>query len=188
MRSRAKSGARLSHGGGFRPEPGHRDENTGRRRGRMLGYGELRLLILALIAERPSHGYELIKSVEERFGGSYTPSPGVLYPTLSWFDDVGYAISEVGDGNRKSYRITAEGEAYLRANRAAVDALLARCQGGRRGAPAAVAKAMDDLKAALRGQLRRHDVREADVARIVAVLQDAARRIDDGRQPISEKP
>src|SRR5262245_17752487 len=64
------------------------------RGGRLFDYGELRLLILALIAEAPSHGYELIKSIEERFGGSYTPSPGVIYPTLSWLDDMGYAVIE----------------------------------------------------------------------------------------------
>lgn len=148
----------------------------------MLDYGELRLLILAIIAERPRHGYELIKSVEERFGGSYTPSPGVLYPTLSWLDDVGYATVETGDGSRKSYRITPEGEAFLAANRVTVEAVLAR--GGafadhpRRGAPAEVAGAMDGLKSALRSVLRREGVSQAEVARVVAILQDAARRIE----------
>lgn len=54
----------------------------------------LRLLILALIADQPRHGYELIKAIEERLGGSYSPSPGVIYPILSWLDDVGYATVE----------------------------------------------------------------------------------------------
>ena len=92
----------------------------------LFDYGELRLLLLAMIAERPCHGYELIKAIEERFGGSYTPSPGVIYPTLSWLDDMGYAAIEAEEAGRKHYRITSEGEAFLVANREAADALLAR--------------------------------------------------------------
>ncbi len=161
-------------------EPRHH----GRRRGgRMLDYGELRLLLLAIIAERPSHGYELIKSVEERFGGSYTPSPGVLYPTLAWLDDVGYTVSETGESNRKTFRITPEGEAFLLANRTAIHALLARGGSmgeGRPRGPAPVMRAMDNLKSALRHKLRHGDVAEADVARIAAIIEDAARRIDSG--------
>src|SRR5690606_20422761 len=84
------------HGPDPHPDPhddhGHRGfghfgrhrHGGGRRGGRAFDYGELRLLILSMIAARPSHGYELIKAVEERFGGSYSPSPGVIYPTLSW--------------------------------------------------------------------------------------------------------
>lgn len=147
----------------------------------MLDYGELRLLLLAIIAERPSHGYELIKSVEERYGGSYTPSPGVLYPTLAWLDDVGYTVSETGEGNRKTFRITPEGEAFLRANRAAVEALLSRggpMGEGRRRGPAPVMQAMDSLKSALRHKLRQGEIAEADVARIAAIIEDAARRIE----------
>ena len=104
----------------------HRHHHGGRHGGRLFDYGELRLLLLAMIAERPRHGYELIKAIEERFGGSYTPSPGVMYPTLSWLDDMGYAAIEAEEGGRKRYRITTEGEAFLVANRAAADALLSR--------------------------------------------------------------
>src|SRR5271163_5272853 len=97
----------------------HRHHHRGRRHGRLFDYGELRLLILAMIAEQPRHGYELIKVIEERFGGSYTPSPGVIYPTLSWLDDMGYAAVDAEASGRKRYRLTAEGEAFLVANRAA---------------------------------------------------------------------
>lgn len=61
-----------------------------------------------MIAERPRHGYELIKEIEERFGGAYSPSPGVIYPTLSWLDDMGYAAIEPEASGRKLYRITSE--------------------------------------------------------------------------------
>ncbi len=66
-----------------------------------------------MIAEQPCHGYELIKAIEETFGGRYSPSPGVIYPTLAWLDDMGYAAIEAEDGGRKRYSITAEGEAFL---------------------------------------------------------------------------
>ncbi len=171
----------------------HHDEDRshqGRRRGgRMLDYGELRLLILAIISRRPSHGYELIKAVEEHFGGSYAPSPGVLYPTLAWLDDIGYAVAETGEGNRKSYRITQEGEAYLAANHLAIERLLARCgsngEGMRSGAPEVVARAMDQLKTALRGRLKGRAVSESDIERIAAIVRDAAHRIENIEQPVS---
>ena len=66
-----------------------------------------------------------MKAIEERMGGGYSPSPGVIYPTLSWLEDMGYAGAR-GRGGRKSYRITAEGEAFLAANRAALGEIDAR--------------------------------------------------------------
>src|SRR5947209_8168474 len=104
-------------------ERAHRHHHGGRRGSRPFDYGELRLLALAMIAERPCHGYELMKAIEERMSGSYSPSPGVMYPTLSWLDDMGYVAVEAQDTGRKRYSITAEGEAFLVANRATVDAL-----------------------------------------------------------------
>ena len=76
-----------------------------------------------MIAEQPRHGYELMKAIEERMGGGYSPSPGVIYPTLSWLEDMGYARWRPRP-RRKRYRITGEGEAFLAANRAGVDDLL----------------------------------------------------------------
>src|SRR4051812_30777633 len=72
----------------------HHQHHRGRHGGRLFDYGELRLLVLAMIAEQPRHGYELMQVIEERTGGSYSPSPGVIYPTLSWLEDMGYAHVE----------------------------------------------------------------------------------------------
>ena len=108
----------------------------GRRGHRLFDYGELRLLALAMIAGQPRHGYELMKAIEDRMGGSYSPSPGVIYPTLSWLEDMGYAAVESEAVGRKRYRITGEGEAFLAANRPAVEALLSRT--GEPGAGGAV--------------------------------------------------
>jgi DNA-binding PadR family transcriptional regulator len=134
----------LGHGGGRhggRPGgTGHGPEGRKRRGARLFDYGELRLLVLALIAKAPAHGYELIKTIEERFGGSYTPSPGVIYPTLSWLDDMGYATVEAEAG-RKSYAITPAGQAFLDENHDAAEALFQRS--GDEGRPVAPGDAGD---------------------------------------------
>ncbi len=152
----------------------------GHRGGRPFDYGELRLLLLAMIAGKPSHGYELIKAVEERMGGSYSPSPGVIYPTLSWLDDMGYAAIETAEAGRKRYAITAEGEAFLAANRKAADELLTRAAGerGRPDAPDPVLRAMENLKLALRLRLRRGPVDAEAAAGIAAALDAAAQAVE----------
>jgi DNA-binding PadR family transcriptional regulator len=150
--------------------------------GRLFDYGELRLLLLAMIAERPWHGYELIKAIEERFAGSYSPSPGVIYPTLAWLDDMGYAAIEPVEAGRKRYRITAEGEAFLVANRAAADELLARVgPAGREGGeaiPAPMVRAMENLKLALRLRIQRGSIDAAAAEAIAAALDAAAQTVE----------
>src|SRR5215468_463531 len=93
--------------------------------GRRLASGDLRLVLLALLAERASHGYELIKALEERSGGFYSPSPGMVYPALTYLEEVGRASVEA-DGAKKLYSITTAGRDYLEANREAADAMLAQ--------------------------------------------------------------
>ncbi|MDQ0468659.1 PadR family transcriptional regulator [Labrys wisconsinensis] len=161
------------------PDPDDPGRPHGRHRGRLFDYGELRLLLLAMIAERPRHGYELIKAIEERFGGSYVPSPGVIYPTLAWLDDMGYAALEAEAAGRRLCRITAEGEAFLVANRAAADALLARAGPGE--VPAPVLRAMENLKFALRLRLRQGPLDETAADAIAAALDVAARAVEKSR-------
>jgi DNA-binding PadR family transcriptional regulator len=159
--------------------PGHRHHRGGRRRGRLFDYGEFRLLVLAMIAETPRHGYELIKAIEERFGGSYTPSPGVVYPTLSWLEDMGYAAVEA-EGGRKRYRLTEEGEAFLAENRTAADALLARTGEAAPDVPAPVLRAMENLKLALRLRLK-SALNDEAAERIAAALDTAAQTVERAR-------
>lgn len=165
------------HGGHHHHYNHHHRSRGGRRGGRAFDYGELRLLALAMIAEQPRHGYELMKAIEDRMGGSYSPSPGVIYPTLSWLEDMGYAAQEPQDGGRKRYRITSDGEAFLTANRQSTDALLSRlAQHGTDGGdaePAPVVRAMENLKLALRLRLRRGPL-ETDAAQTIAAALDAA--------------
>jgi DNA-binding PadR family transcriptional regulator len=104
-------------GGGMNPDD--------MRAGRMLAQGDLRLLALALIAEAPSHGYEIIKRVEEKTADWYSPSPGIVYPTLTYLEEAGYVTAST-EGSKKLYTITEEGRAYLEANRALVTTVLDR--------------------------------------------------------------
>src|SRR3954467_2973617 len=95
------------------------------RAGRMLEQGDLRLLALALIAEQPRHGYEIIKVLEDKTEGWYAPSPGIVYPTLTYLEEAGYVTAQA-DGAKRLYTITGEGRAYLEQNRVFVDAVLER--------------------------------------------------------------
>lgn len=92
--------------------------------GRMLASGDLRLVALYFIEQQPRHGYDLIKAIEERTGGIYVPSPGVVYPALTFLEEAGY-VTSAAEGNKRLYTITAEGKAHLADNRDAVDATLA---------------------------------------------------------------
>ena len=92
--------------------------------GRMLASGDLRLVALYLIEQQPRHGYDLIKAVEERSGGFYAPSPGVVYPALTFLEEAGYVTSAT-DGNKKLYTITEAGRAHLADNREAIEGTLA---------------------------------------------------------------
>src|SRR6266550_508074 len=112
--------------GGGRLGGHYRGGGRGGRLGRFFDHGDLRYVLLHLIAEKPRHGYELIKAIEEQFGGAYSPSPGVVYPTLTLLEELGYVTVSTGDGAKKLHEITAEGRAFLDANRRAVDALFAR--------------------------------------------------------------
>ncbi len=94
--------------------------------GRMFEQGDLKLVILRLLDEKPRHGYEIIKELEERSSGRYTPSAGAVYPTLTMLEDLGYAVATPEDGGKKVYAITDTGRAHLLENRSAVDELFQR--------------------------------------------------------------
>jgi DNA-binding PadR family transcriptional regulator len=93
------------------------------RAGRMLADGDLKLITLFLLAEAPRHGYDIIKALEERSSGFYSPSPGVVYPTLTFLEEAGFAVSST-EGNKKVFSITGEGQAHLAENRELVERVL----------------------------------------------------------------
>ncbi len=130
-----------------------------------------------MIAERPAHGYDLIKALGERMGGGYSPSPGVIYPTLTMLEEQGYATVAAADG-KKLYTATEEGKAFLQQNQAAVDAIQARIgdRARERGAepPARVIRAVENLKTALRLRLAAGPIPEERAIAIAAAIDAAA--------------
>ena len=92
----------------------------------MFEQGDLKFVILQLLDEKPRHGYDVIKELEERSGGRYTPSPGTVYPTLTLLEDMGCAIGAVEEGGKKVYSITDAGRKYLADNRSTVDDVFER--------------------------------------------------------------
>jgi DNA-binding PadR family transcriptional regulator len=158
----------------------HRDGmRRGGRGGRFFDQGDLRLVILALLAQQPRHGYEIIKEIEDRLGGAYVPSPGVVYPTLTLLEELGYATL-TAEGAKKLYTATPEGLAHLEQNRATVDALFARIDqagSGRDFAPR-IMRAMGNVKLALRLRLSAGPLDAEQVDKIAAALDAAAREIE----------
>ena len=147
----------------------------------MFESGDLRFVILALVAEKPSHGYELIKAIEEKLGGGYAPSPGVVYPTLTLLEELGYVTVEAQDGGKKLYSITAEGRAFLAENRRTVDGLFARMDQARsrggRFSPQ-IMRAMENLKTALKYRLMEGPLTEDEVQALAAAIDQAALAIE----------
>ncbi|MDQ0507389.1 PadR family transcriptional regulator [Xanthobacter agilis] len=160
---------------------GGRHGGGGGRLGRLFAHGDLHLLVLFMIAEKPRHGYEVIKSIEARVNGAYSPSPGTIYPALTLLEEQGYIKVEASEGSRKLFAITDEGTAYLAANRAQVEQMLLRMDEVRvrRGdAPPPLVRAMENLKLALRLRLERGPLSAADAQAIAEALDQAARAVE----------
>lgn len=175
----------IDHGHGHDHGPHHRGrhrgERGGRQGGRVFDHGELRLVVMALMAERPRHGYEIIKEIEDRLAGSYSPSPGVIYPTLTLLEELGHAtVEEVGGKKRNT--LTAEGAAWLASQQRAVDAALAhmsQVRASHGGGPAPqILRAMENLKLALRLRQARGPLTEAQLRGITDALDVAAVAIE----------
>ncbi|CAN7346505.1 PadR family transcriptional regulator [Variovorax sp. LjRoot84] len=153
--------------------------------GRIFGHGGLRFVLLQLIADKPSHGYELIKSIEDRLGGRYSPSPGIVYPTLTLLEETGCVSVDLADaGGRKRYSITEAGREFLAANREITDEMMARMKGGvdgagpRHGRPPQVVRAIENLKLAMRMRLAREPLTEQQAHEFAAVLDSAAQQLE----------
>jgi len=152
------------------------------RRRRMFDQGDLRFVILQLIADKPSHGYEIIKAIEEKVAGAYSPSPGIVYPTLTLLEELGLVTVADGPGTKKLYSVTDEGRATLGQNRPAIDAVFARMAEisatfGEGPAPQ-ILRAAVNLRTALKLRLSRGALTEAQIATITATLDQAAIAIE----------
>lgn len=160
---------------------GPRGEGREGRGGRIIGHGDLRLVVLALIEEQPRHGYELIKALEERTGGAYRPSPGVIYPTLSLLEDEGLIRPSEPDAARKLYELTDEGRAELEKTRDVVSRLMDRIGQAGEGADGVrprILRARANLDFALKARLSRRPIAPEEIDRIIAILDDTAAAIE----------
>jgi DNA-binding PadR family transcriptional regulator len=188
MGSKSKGGPRHHHHGGFGHGRAHGrdglddDGRGGHGRGRAFEYGKLRFVVLQLIGEKPSHGYEIIKAIEDKTDGAYAPSPGVVYPTLTLLEDLGYIAAGANDDNRRLYKITATGRKYLSENKAVVDEVTARLAAtasarSQLDAPQII-RAMQNLKTALRLKVGDSELGAAQIQAIAAALDAAAANIE----------
>jgi DNA-binding PadR family transcriptional regulator len=150
--------------------------------GRLFDNGELRFVILQLIAEKPSYGYEIIKAIEERLSGVYTPSAGVVYPTLTLLEEEGFATVTSTEGNKKLYAITEAGQKELKANQHLVDAIFARIEkvgtAFGRGRSPQIMRAMHNFKLALKLRFAQGELTKEQITRVAEIIDAAAKGIE----------
>lgn len=190
-------GGGFGRGAGGRGGPGGRgfgDEGDGRI-GRFLMQGDLRLVVLALIEKEPRHGYEIIKHIEDLTYGFYAPSPGVIYPTLTYLEEAGYVVAEA-DGNKKRYAITDEGRKFLDENRSFAATILDRLsqlaerikqrqerhERGRDGGPTlprSVDAAMLNLRETIARKLEADEKKGSEIVRLLLDFAENLERGDD---------
>jgi DNA-binding PadR family transcriptional regulator len=151
----------------------------GGRLARLLEHGDLKMLVLHLINEKPRHGYEIIKAIEDLAGGAYAPSPGVVYPTLTLLEELGQ-VESTAEGSRKSFSITPAGLEVLAQNKAAVDVILTRIAAFQpREQALPVIRAMENLKTALRLKLTCKATTPEAARKIADALDTATRQIEE---------
>jgi len=172
----------------------HRHHRGGRqpKLGRLFAHGDLRFLILKLIAEKPRHGYELIKAIEEQVAGAYSPSPGVIYPTLTLLEELDWIMASATQGSKKLFDITSDGSLALEANRTTVEAITARMaevsdsQASNASLDAKITNdtatpqlrlALDDLKRAIEYRLADEPLTKEQAGDMIAALSTAAEQI-----------
>lgn len=177
MRWRYDSDEAEAEGEGESRGPGRRG-----RRGRMFASGELRLALLALIADKPSHGYELIKEIEELTGGAYAPSPGAVYPTLQLLEDEGAIEEAEAEGAKKPFAATDKGREELSTRTEEVETLMRRL--GRHATRAEnvrspdLFRAMGNLGSVLKNRARAGKLDERTINEIVDMIDEMAKRIE----------
>ena len=159
-----------------------RERGFGRGGERLFDAGDVRLVVLKLLAEQPSYGYQLIKTMEQRLGGGYTPSAGVIYPTLTMLEEEGLASASTSE-NKKIYSVTPEGNEYLKANKERIDELFQRLdtagRGFRRGRSPEIMRAFMNLRGAVAVRLHRESVTPEQIAKITEAINAAAKAIDE---------
>lgn len=178
---------------GFGPGFGEFGRGFGRRgfargfgrggRERLFEGGDIRLVILKLLEEKPSYGYQLMKTMEERLAGGYTPSAGVIYPTLTMLEEAGLIAAVTSEGNKKVYSVTAQGVEFLESNKERLGELFARLEEAfeefRRGRSPELMKAFMNLRGAIWARLARGNATPEQIERLAGIVNQAAKAIDE---------
>jgi DNA-binding PadR family transcriptional regulator len=153
-----------------------------RRRERLFEQGDLKLVVLSLLQERPRHGYEIIKAIEDLAGGDYSPSPGVIYPTLTLLEETGQATIAQDTGGKKRYCISSEGMTFLDTQRAALERILKRIDAAGSAADARhtpeLQRSMQNFKTALHFRLSRGPLTSEELHKIADAIDRAAVEIE----------
>ena len=153
-----------------------------RGRRRMFGSGELRLVLLKLIADEPRHGYDLIRAIEELTHGDYAPSPGVVYPTLTLLGDMGLIEEQASEGARKKFAATTDGRAHLEENAEEIERLFERLEATgssrREHSRPEIGRAIGNLMHAMKNRVAREGWNDDLLAEVTDILDEAARRIE----------
>jgi len=179
--SRGPFEVRWEFGPGEGREHGRGGGGGGGRR-RMFDGGELRLVLLRMIADEPRHGYELIKAVEELTGGAYAPSPGMVYPALTMLADMELVIEQQGDTTRKRFAVTEAGTAHLAEHAGQVEALMARLAevGAHRARidRAPIRRSMRNLRDVVMHRLEAGDLSDDAVHAVTALIDEVVQKIE----------
>lgn len=155
---------------------------AGGRGRRMFDGGELRLVMLRLIADAPRHGYDLIRAIEAMTGGAYAPSPGVVYPTLTLLDEMGLIAEQQSEGAKKRFAATDEGRRHLDENAEQVEALIARLTGlgadRERNDRVPIRRAMRNLRTVLQNRLEAGELSNEAAHEVAALLDEVVQKIE----------
>ncbi|MBL5920713.1 PadR family transcriptional regulator [Lelliottia amnigena] len=175
---------RNSHDDSHRSHPHHGrggEHHGGGRRQRFFGHGELRLVILEILTRNASHGYELIKEIESMTQGNYTPSPGVIYPTLDFLQDQAFITISEEESGRKKIAITVAGQHWLDENQEHLEhiqaRIKARCVGFLLRKNPQMKRALDNFKAVLDLRVNQGEISDAQIKQIIGVIDRAALEI-----------
>lgn len=169
------------------------EKRTGRERGgrgpRVFAPGDLKILLLALIADQPCHGYDLIRQIEGLFDGAYSPSPGVIYPTLTFLEE-SELITGDAEGGKKRYQITEAGQQFLVEQAVALDGVKMRIEVSKRSLrghdrPPEIHEAVHNLRHAL--QMHHGRWTPEEIIRVRDLLNETAKAVADGPDTASEK-
>jgi DNA-binding PadR family transcriptional regulator len=152
----------------------------------MFEAGELRLVLLKLIADEPRHGYELIKAIEELTEGEYAPSPGVVYPTRNPLEDIGFIVERKSKDSKNVFEATPEGVTHLAENAEEVGDLIERLEGHgesrRHGQRPEIGRAIGNLMTALRNRVAHDGWNEELLREVIDILDEAAQRIERAKK------